>query len=648
MTTVPFPQLFSPVAIGRREARNRIMRVATTCNLAAANRVSDRQLAFYGTVARGGAGSIVTESMRASPEMAGPTALLAYDRDSIPGFRKLADTVHGEGALLIGQLNHGGRQHLARRVPPQLIAPSEIACPRSGGVPHELTTEEVRTLIANYIVAAQNCIEATFDGVEVHCAQGHLMQQFLSPFSNRRTDDYGGSFENRLRFVRDIIEGIRAAIGREPALGIRLGVEEFSDGGLTVDDTIAAVNALSASGSLDYISLSQGNFNTIETHLPDRHFALTPFRANHARFKAETSGVLVVGNTRIQTPEQAEELLAEGDVDVIGLCRALIVDPEWPAKARAGRTSDIRRCIACNQCWGWLTEGEPMACATNPEAGREAMFGRLEPAPKPKHIVVVGGGPAGLETARVARLRGHRVTLFERGSSLGGRMTPVAGIRHYEETKHLNDFLVRQVKTGGTDIRLNTAATAEAIAAERPDAVVLATGATGYAPQIAGDGSVPIVSFDGPVRLDAAPDAHVVVMDEDGYYWGSAMAESAAQAGYRVTVVARVFEPFRELPVVSRIMTLRALDDYGAAIRANMEVHRVAKGSVVLRHYLSRREETLGDVAAIIWVGAQHANSELVAPCKEAGMTVHVIGDAAAPRRVANALLEAHRLARAL
>ena len=423
-----FPHLFQPIRLGRAHAKNRIMRVATTANLADHHKVGPRLLEFYRTLARGGAGTIVTEALRAQAnDPFGPGALVVFDRRGVDGLRQLSDVCHAEGALLIGQLNMGGRQHLASRVVAFTIAPSAIACPRSGGVPHELSTREVRETIETYIMCAVHCIEGGMDGVEVHGAQGHLIQQFISPFSNRRTDDYGGSAEKRLRFPREILEGVRRRIGSRPIVGFRLGVEEFTEGGLGIDDTVEIGRQLCAEGLVDYLSLAQGNFNSIESHLPDRHWPILAFRDLHARFKPVANGVPVILSTRIQGPEQAESVLAAGEADMIGLCRALLVDPEWPLKARTGRAEDIRRCIACNQCWAWISAGEPIACATNPMAGREVLWPKLEKdrVESPHHVVVVGGGPGGLEAARVAAIRGHRVTLLEREAELGGRLKTV-------------------------------------------------------------------------------------------------------------------------------------------------------------------------------------------------------------------------------
>lgn len=647
----PFPTLFSPLRLGPAVSRNRVMRVATTSNLAERNRVGERMLAFYRTVAEGGAGVVVSEAVRLHPaDAVVPAAIPLFDRGVLPGLRRVADAIHRAGALFVVQLNHGGRQHLGRRVG-TLLAPSAIACPRSGGVPHALTTREVEEMVEFYAAAALHAREAGADGVEVHGAQGHLIGQFVSPFSNRREDRYGGSLDNRLRFPVEILEGVRRRLGPRAVVGYRMGVEEFTEGGVAVEDACAMAERLARAGLVDYLSLAQGNFNTIETHLPDRHWPLGCYRGIQRQVMAAVAGrAAVVQSTRIQTPEQAEDILAEGNGDMIGLCRALIVDPEWPEKARTGRAGEIRRCIACNQCWDWISAAEPIACTSNPLAGREHQFGRLRRAASAK-VLVVGGGPAGLEAGRVAAERGHRVVLYERDGEPGGKFAAAHRLPHAGELRNLIDFQAAAARRAGVELRLGTEATAPMLLAEAPHAVIVAAGAEPAAPELPGDGSVPVLAPCGPddlARVAARPGAAIVLMDEDGYFWASTIAEAAATRG-RLLVATRFFEPFRELPMVSRIATLRALDGAGAEFRTSMAPTRIEAGAVVLRHYLTGREERVEDCAALLWVGAQRARAGLHAELRAAGLDrTHLVGDAFAPRRVAVALVEAQMAARAV
>lgn len=650
----PFPHLFSPIDLGPVRLKNRVMRVATTTNLAQEGKVRDRMLAFYRRAAEGGSGVLVSEAVRLHPsEGVVPNAIPLFDRSALPGLRRISDAVHQEGAAFLMQLNHGGRQHLGRRVG-TLIAPSAIPCPRSGGTPHALTTREVEEMVEFFVAAAVNGRDAGADGVEVHGAQGHLIGQFVSPFTNVREDRYGGSFENRMRFPREILQGVRQRLGRHAVVGYRLAVEEFTPGGVGIEEACEVASLLVREGLVDYLSLSQGNFNTIDTHLPDRHWPILAYRDVQRRIKEAVGECVVVQSTRIQTPEQAEDVIASGDGDMVGLCRAIIVDPAWPEKARTGRAAEIRRCIACNQCWDWISAGEPIGCATNPEAGREHLFRHASRATR-QRVVVVGGGPAGLEAARVASGRGHDVVLFERSHRLGGKVADAHRLPNNSELRHVTDFLVGAVERNGVDVRLGRAADTADVLAERPYAVVVACGAEPVAPTVAGDGSMPVLTACGPDDLKrvASLGRNLVLMDEDGYFWGAAIAEAAAglatSYGLRLTLATRFFEHFRELPMVSRIATLRTLDETGVTLRTSAFVARAERGAAILKHYLTGREERLPDTAAILWVGAQEARSGLAAQLKAGGLDrTYLVGDAYAPRRIPAALVEAHTVARAI
>jgi 2,4-dienoyl-CoA reductase (NADPH2) len=288
---------------------------------------------------------------------------------------------------------------------------------------------------------------------------------------------------------------------------------------------------------IDYLSLSQGNFNTLETHLPDRHYPPLTYLDLHAQIKAEAGKLPVVACTRVQTPAQAEDIVRDGKADIVGLCRALIADPEWPVKALGGRADEIRLCIGCNHCWGLVVEGEGIGCTVNATAGREHELGPLTPAVTPRRVVVAGGGPAGLEAARVAAERGHRVTVLEQYDRLGGKVRLAEEVPHHEEVGNVLKFLIPEVQRLGVTVRTSTEATADLIVAGHPDAVIVATGATPIAPEVPGDGSVPVSTSAGVVLAGMLPGETIVVMDEDAYYWAAAVIETAAQQGKTVWVV---------------------------------------------------------------------------------------------------------------
>lgn len=647
-TGTAYPRLFQPLRIGRREARNRIVRASTTTNLAEANRVGPKMLAHYERFADGGVGTIVTDALRVHPAtMHGSFSIAAYDEASIPGLAALAVAMHERGALIVGQLNHSGRQHTHTVVPGNLVGPSAVACPRSGGVPHPLSPGEVEELIGLFAAGALNLARAGLDGVELNGAQGHLLQQFLSPFSNKRTDEYGGGDTARQRFAVRILERIRASVPPDFVVGYRLGVDEFTEGGLTTDMTAAFAGRLEDEGLVDYVSFSQGNFDSIAAHLPDRHYPETPFVDVQGHVGRALGRVVRMACTRIQRPDQAERILSDGWADAIALGRALTVDPFWAAKAASGAADRIRPCIQCNSCWSGQHEGlNTLTCVLNAGIGRESQLGEPSTPATPRHLVIVGGGPAGMETARIAAMRGHRVTLLERSTELGGKAGVDGDAGGHADYRAIAHWLTRQVERYGVKVRLGEAATVESVAALRPDVVVIATGARPVLPEVVTDGSVARAT-----GLDGVPDdlagSDVLVVDEDGHYWAAQVAEEVVRRGGRVTLVTRFFEPFRELPIVSRIAALRALDDAGATMLPMHAIVALSGGGVDLRHYDSHRPMRLEPVDLVVWVGPQVPEDGLVAELETGLPDVerHVIGDAVSPRRIRHAIREGFDLA---
>ena len=513
-----------------------------------------------------------------------------------------------------------------------------------------MSAEEIEDFIKHTVMAGKNMAQAGFDGIEVHCAQGHLLQQFASPFSNRRTDAWGGSWENRIRFLREILSGIRTSTSSDFAIGVRLGVDEFTDGGWTLDMSVRLVQQLIDEGLIDYVSLSQGNFNTIDTHLPDRHYEQVPFQDLHAKLKAAVPAATTIAATRIVTPDQAESLIAHGKADGVALGRALTVDPDWPRKAEQGEADRIRLCIGCNHCWDGLHEGSAaLSCVHNPVVGRETELLAVEPAKKPATIVVMGGGPAGMEAARLAAARGHHVVLFEKEQVLGGKVTSGAKIGGHDEYANVASYLEGEVRRSNNIVlRIGETASVATVTALAPQTVLVATGATPVAPEIEGDGSVPVV-----IGFETLPHTlsgkHVILLDEDGYWWGAQAAEEIVSRGGTLTFVTRFFEPFRELPTVSRIAALRRLDGQGATILALHQLRRVASRTAVVQHYASGRETRIESVDFIISIGPQLPNDGCVAELRRAGISdIRIVGDAFTPRRLRHAINEAHAVARRL
>jgi 2,4-dienoyl-CoA reductase-like NADH-dependent reductase (Old Yellow Enzyme family)/thioredoxin reductase len=643
-----YDHLLRPLALGPVTLKNRVMQVATSTNFAEPG-VGPRLRAFLEERAKGGIGSVVVGALAIQT---GAVRISALDEDHLSGLADLAKTLHAYDMVVLGQLVHGGRQHLAD-APPELVGPSAIACPYSGGTPHSLDTDEIRSLIRMFVRGAVNLQAAGFDGAEVHGAQGHLVQQFLSPFSNQRTDEYGGSLENRTRFALEILEGIRAACGSGFVLGIRMSVEEFSEGGLHIEQSKKICSLMVTSGTLDYLSVSQSNFDSISAHIPDRTYPFAPFVNFAAEIRAVVAPLPVVASGRIIDPERADRIVAEGRADIVGLSRPLIADPQWLQKAASGRADQIRRCVSCNQCWGWVSGGGQIGCIHNAAAGNELTWGsgtmgRIAAA---MHIVVVGGGPAGMEAARVAAERGHRVTLLEARDRLGGSVIDASNVPGESELRWVVDHLVGAVHRAGVEVVLNSEATDERVLELRPDTVVIATGSQPAADDVPDSGDVEVLCYPYVIDAGARVWDEAVVLDDDGHYIGIAAAHEMALRGTHVSLVTRFFEVGREIPAASRITALRTLDKLGVRLLPTMWLRRVEGRNVVLEHYLNRdREISIPNVDAIVRAGRRIPDDRLFRQVRrrlaERGVAVHLVGDARQPRRIANAIHDGHAIGR--
>jgi 2,4-dienoyl-CoA reductase-like NADH-dependent reductase (Old Yellow Enzyme family)/thioredoxin reductase len=485
-------KLFEPINIGELELKNRIIMAAMVTNFA--NRegfVTDRLIDYHVNIAKGGCALNVTESSYVSLEGKRIIdGLGAYDDKLIPGYRRLTDAVHGVGGKISLQIFHGGRECSSEITGLQPIGPTNLvsryrAITKKIEIPREMTLEEIEAMVSKFGDAGRRAWEGGFDGVEIHGAHGYLITQFLSRYSNKRTDRYGGDVIGRSNFLREIIRDVKKKAGADFPVLVKLNIHDYVEGGITPEEAKVTAGFVAEEGA-DAIIASVG-LHESRPYMMIPPMSISEFVNVHlSALIKENVDIPVAAIGRIIEPVRAARVIEEGKADLVALGRGLLSDPEWPQKAQEGRFDDIRECIGCNQgCIDTLHKMKPFTCLQNPEIGREREF-EIRKAEKPKRIAIIGGGPAGLEAARVAVLRGHQVTIYEKEKELGGQIRVGRVPPHRDELGKVTDYLIRQVQKLEIPIKLGKKITPAMMDRLNADAIVLATGAMPLTPKIKG------------------------------------------------------------------------------------------------------------------------------------------------------------------
>lgn len=647
-------KLFSPIQLGDVTLKNRIVFLAHWTNYGNNHGyqedglASERLAMHYIERAKGGAGLVcVTQSVSPTGQM-GRTMVNAHDTRNEAVFRDMCREIHKYGAKVFGQFNHCGHTSCMQR-PPLLYAPTQMTGPHCYVNTKELEIEEMEEIKAYYVKAAVYEKEWGFDGVELKIAHDGLLRTFISPYLNRRTDQYGGSFENRMRYPLEIIQAVREATGEGYPIGIRLCMDEFTEWGYSWDYGVKVAKALEQAG-VTYINSDAGCFSNYNFEIPNNYIPMG-FGVYMAAELKKAVKIPVVAFGRINDPVQAENILEDGSADMIGMCRQLICDPETPDKAREGRLDDIRHCVACSEGCGMVTQQEGVVCVHNPAAGREKRLGigTLKKTENRKKIMVIGAGIAGLKTAETAAKRGHEVVVYEKNSQAGGQMLLAEKIPMRAEMGEVCRYLRVQLQELEVPVYYNCPADLETVRREAPDAVVVATGSKPTLPDLGTSCGIAVLDPRDAMEHPEKIGDKVVVIDEIGYWQAMGVADYVSCLGADVAIVTSRLYAGVDIEETCRENLNRRLYRRGASFYTSCRMERLEGNNIILKNIFNQEELVLREIDTLIVAQESRSENRLYRELKREGRTeTYCVGDAAAPGTVLRIIFEAEELGRKL
>ncbi len=642
-----FPHLFSPFEIKGVAFRNRIFSTGHQTLIVTGGLPNDALVAYHEARAKGGAGLIITEAMSVHETAYFNEVMIFACRDeALPGLKRITAAVHEHGARVFGQLFHPGAEVLGtdsygtRTV---AWAPSSLNHERYFATTRALTEDLIEDIIEGYAASAERMVEAGYDGVEIVASHGYLPAQFLAPLVNQRTDRWGGSRENRQRFLLEIARLLRRRLPAGTIVGLRISLDEKDHIGLKPDEAMAALEALEAENLMDYMNIAYGSSATSGSspHIaPPMMIDAGYMREAGATVKRSVrTPILLAG--RFNQPQLAEAALAAGEADLIGMTRAQICDPEMANKARDGRVDDIRACIACNQaCIGHVTLGTPISCIQHPETGRELQYGTRRAAEKPRRVIVAGGGPAGMKAAAVAAERGHRVTLCEASERLGGQALLAQQLPNRAEFGGIVTNLAREMELAGVEVRLSTPVTTELAKAESAETVIVATGARPHVPDIEGGDEGHVVTAWQVLTREANCGGSVVVADWRGDWVGVGVAQMLALEGRRVRLMTSAIAPGINLQPYVRDMMVGELMRLGVTITPYARLAGVDSDTAYFEQTTTGEPILAEETETVVLALGHRSDDALLHALTAAGFAAEAIGDALSPRSAEEAVLE--------
>ncbi len=629
-----FSDLFSPCAIGNLALVNRLVYAPVATNLGdESGNVTPALINYYSARAQGGVGLIVVESCTIAPEGKATIRQLSIaDDELVEGYRKLTSAVHCYNTKIILQIQHAGRCSVSAEVP---VAPSSIPCPLIGKMPRALTVDDLSNLETQFGAAVRRAREAGFDGVEVHLAHGYLLNEFLSPLANQRTDEYGGSFENRLRFPLQVIRRIRSEVGDDFTVTCRISASEYVEGGLTLEDMKRVVIEVVPAG-IEAVSVSGGTYGSVEWVIQPPSIPRGCFLPAAEQIKqVVTVPVIVAGR---MDPETAVEAVQQGWADLIAFGRGLVADPELPNKLKEGRREKVIPCISCNQgCIGRVFAGDHITCMLNPASGREGRFA-VGKAPEKKKVIVVGGGPGGLKAASVAAMRGHEVTLFEECDHLGGQFRLACVPPTKEVFKEGLEYLLREAEESGATIMKGCPIDEASVSSLDADIVVFATGAEPIVPPIPGVEKKHVVLADDVLRRSVEPGRNIGVVG--GGLVGCEVASFLLKNyACEVTIFEMLPEVAQDMMVINRIALLKNF-----AGQRNLHIITSAKVVAIGDHDIVFEKEgektSQAGIDTVVLAIGYRSRIALKNALERRFARVEIIGDCKSPRKALEAIEE--------
>ena len=646
-----FSHLFTPHEIRGHEIRNRIFSSAHQTILARSGSPGEDMAAYHEARARGGTGLIILESSRPYSDDVSASYYIDSSTDAcIPGYKMVADAVHKHGCKVFGQINHGGRiaythegMHMVSH------APSMVPDHRFHCMPRVMSTEYVWKIIGAFAAAAVRMAEAGLDGAELTASHGMLIAQFLNPQTNFRDDEFGGSDQNRFRIVTEMIAATRQVVGNEFIIGMRICAEELEPDGLDQAGWLDICRRLNDEEELDYLNVTVGSM----TGLAGSVHVVPPMTIDHA-YTAPKAGIIknevrqsVLVTGRINQPQLAEQVLALGQADMCGMTRALISDPEMPNKARAGQLDDIRACIGCNQaCIGHYHQGVRISCIQNPVSGRELTLGTPAPVETPRKVLVAGGGPGGMKAATVAAERGHQVILCEKYGRLGGQTLLAQMLPGRAEFGVIIDNLRREMELNAVEIRLNTAVDKALIEDEKPDAVIIATGATPYRPEIDISEETQAVDAWQILKGEVKPGASIVIADWRCDWVGMGLAEKLAREGAQVRLCVDGELAGQNLQRYLRWHWTGKLHKLGVEVISYARLFGADGDTAYFQHTTSGEPIICENMDMLVIAQGHRPDTTLEQDLAESDVEVHLVGDCLSPRSAEEAVYEGFMAAR--